>query len=54
MTINDIKPYPKNAKKHPQKHVDQIAASIKKFGMNQPIVVNRWEQYTGKKAEKIV
>lgn len=37
----DIKPYLKNAKKHPKKQVEQIANSIKEFGMNQPIVVDK-------------
>lgn len=37
----EIKPYHKNAKKHPQKQIEQIAASIKEFGMNQPIVVDK-------------
>lgn len=37
----EIKPYTKNAKKHPQKQVEQIAESIKRFGMNQPIVVDK-------------
>lgn len=36
-----ITPYSKNAKKHPQKQVEQIANSIKRFGMNQPIVVDK-------------
>jgi len=36
-----IKPYNKNAKKHPKKQVEQVAASIKEFGMNQPIVVDK-------------
>lgn len=36
-----LKPYPQNAKKHPKKHVEQVAASIKEFGMNQPIVVDK-------------
>src|SRR3990167_7551194 len=40
MELKDIRPYPKNAKKPPKKQVEQIAASIKKFGMNQPIVVD--------------
>ncbi len=40
MNIEAIKPYPKNAKKHPNKQVEQIAASIKEFGFNQPIVVD--------------
>jgi len=41
MKIADIKPYPKNAKKHPPKHIQQIADSIKAFGMHQPIVVDK-------------
>jgi len=36
-----IKPYPKNAKKHPKKQIEQVANSIKEFGMNQPIVVDK-------------
>lgn len=37
----DLKPYPRNAKTHPQKQVDNIANSIKRFGWKQPIVVDR-------------
>lgn len=37
----NIQPYPKNAKKHPKKQVEQVAKSIKEFGMNQPIVVDK-------------
>jgi DNA modification methylase len=37
----EIKPYYKNAKKHPLKQIEQIAASIKEFGFNQPIVVDK-------------
>lgn len=36
----EIKPYPLNAKKHPKKQIEQIANSIKEFGMNQTIVVD--------------
>lgn len=36
-----ITPYIKNAKKHPKKQVQQVANSIKEFGMNQPIVVDK-------------
>lgn len=39
--INEIKPYPKNAKQHPKKQVDKIANSISKFGFNQPIVLDK-------------
>ena len=37
----NIQPYPKNAKKHPKKQIEQIAKSIKEFGMNQPIIVDK-------------
>ncbi len=41
MDINLIKPYPKNAKKHPKKQIEQVASSIKEFGFNQEIVVDK-------------
>lgn len=41
MKLQDIKPYPKNAKKHPEEQVQKIANSIREFGFNQPIVVDR-------------
>jgi site-specific DNA-methyltransferase (adenine-specific) len=37
----EIRPYPQNAKKHPKKQIEQVANSIKEFGMNQPIVVDK-------------
>jgi DNA modification methylase len=50
-----IRPYPKNAKKHPQKQIDQLAAIVREVGWRQPILVNqqgvivaghgRWEVY---------
>lgn len=40
MNIDDIKPYAKNAKKHPKKQIQQVADSITAFGFNQPIVVD--------------
>src|SRR3990167_1664381 len=39
--LNSIKSYENNAKKHPSKQVEQIANSIKEFGFNQPIVVDK-------------
>lgn len=41
VSIAAIKPYAKNAKKHPQEQVDQIAASLRLFGFKQPLVVDR-------------
>lgn len=38
--IEEIKPYERNAKDHTDAQVQQIAASIKEFGFNQPIVVD--------------
>lgn len=40
MDIGLLKPYAKNAKKHPEKQISQIAASIRKFGFITPIVVD--------------
>jgi DNA modification methylase len=39
--ISEIKPYQKNAKKHPKSQVEKIAASIKEFGFKQPIVIDK-------------
>ena len=35
--INSIKPYEKNAKKHPAEQIEQIKKSIEQFGMDDPI-----------------
>ena len=37
LKIKDLKPYAKNAKKHPKKQIERIANSIESFGMNDPI-----------------
>lgn len=39
--ISEIIPYSKNAKKHDKKQVEKIANSIKEFGFNQPVVVDK-------------
>lgn len=39
--LDKIFPYEKNQKKHPAKHIEQVAKSIKEFGFNQPIVVDK-------------
>lgn len=39
--LDEITPYHKNAKEHPEKQVKKIANSIKEFGFNQPIVVDK-------------
>lgn len=41
MKIDQIKPYSKNAKKHPEEQIKKIANSIKEFGFNQQIVVDK-------------
>lgn len=41
MDISKIKPYAKNAKKHPTKQIKQIAESIREFGFNQPVVIDK-------------
>lgn len=39
--IRDLKPYKKNAKKHPKEQVDRIAESIREFGFTQPVLVDK-------------
>jgi len=41
INIDLIKPYEMNAKKHPRKQIKQVAKSIKEFGFNQPIVIDK-------------
>lgn len=39
LPIDSLKPYEGNAKEHPQEQIDQIIASIREFGMNDPIAI---------------
>lgn len=39
--INSIKPYSKNAKKHDETQINNVAESIKQFGFVQPIVIDK-------------
>lgn len=41
MNIKTVKPYERNAKKHPQDQVEKIANSLKEFGWQQPLVVDQ-------------
>lgn len=41
MKIKDIYPYQRNAKKHDQVQIDNVAESIRQFGMVQPIVIDK-------------
>ena len=41
MPIREVKPYEKNAKKHPKDQVEKIAQSLQTFGWKQPLVVDR-------------
>lgn len=40
LPVNDLKPYEKNAKKHPQEQIDRIVKSIQEFGFRQNLVVD--------------
>lgn len=37
---SDLKPYERNAKKHPKDQIEKISKSIKEFGFLQPIVID--------------
>ena len=39
--INKIKPYERNPKQHPRAQVEKIAKSIKSFGFNVPVLVDK-------------
>ena len=41
LSISDIKPYERNAKKHDEKQIKNVMESIKQFGMVQPVVVDK-------------
>lgn len=45
MKTSDLIPYARNAKQHPDEQVAQIAASIREFGMNDPVAV--WHDKDG-------
>ena len=38
--LEDLKPYERNAKKHPQDQIEQIKASIQELGFNDPIGID--------------
>ena len=39
--IKDLRPYKKNAKKHPKQQIEQIANSIQEFGFTQPVLIDK-------------
>ena len=41
ISVNDLKPYAKNTKKHDKTQIANVAESIKQYGFVQPIVVDK-------------
>ena len=41
LPVGGLKPYEKNAKKHPAEQVEHIANSIREFGFRQPLVIDK-------------
>lgn len=41
LSVGSLKPYEKNAKRHPADQVDHIANSIREFGFRQPLVIDK-------------
>ena len=39
--IERVKPYPKNAKTHPDEQIERLSRTISRFGWDQPIVVDK-------------
>jgi len=38
--ISNLKPYEKNAKKHPEKQIELLKKNIEKFGFTTPILID--------------
>ena len=41
ISVNDLKPYAKNTKKHDKTQIANVAESIKQYGFVQPIVIDK-------------
>ena len=41
ISLKDLKPYERNAKKHDNRQIENVAESIKQFGFAQPLVVDK-------------
>lgn len=41
LPVDGLRPYERNAKKHPQEQVEHIANSIREFGFRQPLVIDK-------------
>lgn len=41
VSVSDLRPNPRNARRHSRKQVHQIAASIREFGFNNPILIDK-------------
>jgi ParB-like chromosome segregation protein Spo0J len=41
LAVSDLKPNPRNARLHSKKQLHQIAASIREFGFNIPVLIDR-------------
>src|SRR5438874_13832744 len=42
--VNDLRPYPNNARTHSKKQIQQIANSIAKFGFCNPVLIDDAQQ----------
>jgi hypothetical protein len=40
MSVNAVRPHPKNARVHPQRQIDELAKAFKVFGFTVPLVVD--------------
>lgn len=41
VSLDKLKPYPNNARKHTDKQINMIAASMRRFGVNSPILIGK-------------
>lgn len=51
--VGELVPYINNARTHSDGQVAQICASIREYGWTNPMLIERWEKFTGRKAVKV-
>jgi len=42
--VGQLRPYSRNARRHSKRQIAQIAASIEKFGFNNPVLIDETDQ----------
>ena len=44
LPLSTLRPYTRNARTHSSKQIAQIAASIREFGFNNPVLIDKYDE----------